>query len=401
VGQAVDFASWVEVDLDAIAGNVAAVRGLLEHGVRLLAVVKADGYGHGLLPVARVAVDQGAEMLGVTHPGDGVALRQAGIAIPVLVFRPLLPGEEDAAVKCGLTLSVSSLPQAERLSAAAGRIGRPAVVHLKIETGMGRTGFTPEALRAALDKLLILPGLQLEGIYTHFAAASGDPDFTRRQYRLFNGLVEELRERGVQIPLRHVCNSAATLLYPEWRLEMVRVGNLLYGQLPAGIKEHALPDGLRLKDPWSFWTRVVHLQPVRRGDTVGYGRTHRITRDTVLAVLPVGYSDGFGLDVAARPADWIDLLKLLVKTAGSFFGLPLGIHHVTVDTSTAPVLGRVGMELTCVDVGKLPAVSVGTPVRLSGRRTAIKASVPRVYVAGQADQIPTHCRNVLDNGEIR
>jgi alanine racemase len=257
------------------------------------------------------------------------------------------------------------------------------VAHLKIETGMGRTGFTPEALRGALDKLLALPDLQLEGIYTHFAAASGDPDFTRRQYRLFNGVVEDLRQRGVHIPLRHVCNSAATLLYPELHLEMVRVGNLLYGQLPAGVKEQTLPDGLRLKDPWSFWTRVVHLQPVRRGDTVGYGRTQRINRDTVLAVLPVGYSDGFGLDVSPRPAGWIDLLKVLAKTAGSFLGLPLGIHHAVIDTQAVPVLGRIGMELTCVDVGKLPAVSVGTPVRLPGRRTAVKASVPRVYVSGE------------------
>ena len=253
-------------------------------------------------------------------------------------------------------------------------------MHLKIETGMGRTGFSPEALRGVLDKLLSLPGLRWEGIYTHFAAASGDPNYTRRQYRIFNGVVEELRERGVDIPLRHVCNSAATLLYPELHLEMVRVGNLLYGQLPAGVKENALPDGLRLKDPWSFWTRVVHLQPVRRGDTVGYGRTHRITRDTVLAVLPVGYSDGFGLDVTPRPAGVIDLLKVLAKTAGSFFGLPLGIHHVSINGRTVPVLGRVGMELTCVDVGKLPAVGVGTPVRLPGRRTAIRATVPRVCV---------------------
>jgi alanine racemase len=383
VEQAAGLASWVEIDLDAIAGNVAAVKGLLEPGVRLLAVVKADGYGHGLVPAARVAVARGAEMLGVTHPGDGVALRQAGITTPVLVFRPLLPGEEEAAVQCGLTLSVGSLPLAQHLSAAAGRSGRQAVVHLKIETGMGRTGFTPEALRGALDRLLTLPGLQLEGIYTHFAAASGDPNYTRRQYRIFNSVVEELREWGVHIPLRHVCNSAATLLYPDLHLEMVRVGNLLYGQLPADVKEHALPDGLRLKDPWSFWTRVAHLQPVRRGDTVGYGRTHRITRDTVLAVLPVGYNDGFGLDVTPRPAGVVDLLKVLAKTAGPFFGLPLGIHHVSINGRTAPVLGRVGMELTCVDVGKLPAVGVGTPVRLPGRRTAIKASVPRVYVAGR------------------
>ncbi len=378
--QAEGLASWVEIDLDAIAGNVAAVKSVLEPGVRLLAVVKADGYGHGLVPAARVAVAGGVEMLGVTHPGDGAALRQAGITAPVLVFRPLLPGEEETAVQCGLTLSVGSLPQAQHLSAATDRCGREATVHLKIETGMGRTGFSPEALRGVLDKLLNLPGLRWEGIYTHFAAASDDPNYTRRQYRIFNGVVEELRERGVDITLRHVCNSAATLLYPELHLEMVRVGNLLYGQLPAGVREDALPDWLRLKDPWSFWTWVVHLQPVRRGDTVGYGRTHRITRDTVLAVLPVGYSDGFGLDVTPRPAGVIDLLKVLAKTVGSFFGLPLGIHHAIIDNRTAPVLGRIGMELTCVDVGKLPAVRAGTPVRLPGRRTAIRTTVPRVYV---------------------
>jgi alanine racemase len=369
----------VEIDLDAIAGNVASVRGMLEPGVRLLAVVKADGYGHGLVPTARVAIARGAEMLGVTHPEEGATLRQAGITMPVLVFRPLLPGEEDAAVQCGLTLSAGSLHQAQRLSAAAGRTGQPAAVHLEIETGMGRTGFAPEALRGALDELLSLPGLRFPGIYTHFAAAAGDPGFTRRQYRIFTDMVDDLRERGVDIPLRHVCNSAATLLYPEMHLEMVRVGNLLYGQLPAGIRENSLPAALSLKDPWSFWTRVAHLQPVRRGDTVGYGRTHRITRDTVLAVLPVGYSDGFGLDVTPRPAGVADLLKVLAKTAGSFFGLPLRINQVVIEGRTVPVVGRIGMELTCVDVGGLP-VGEGTPVRLPGRRTAIKASLPRVYV---------------------
>lgn len=382
-----DKARWVEIDLDAIAGNITAVRKLLGPEVRLLAVVKADGYGHGLVQVARVAVIQGADMLGVTHPEDGLALRQAGITAPVLVFRPLLPGEEEDAVKCGLTPSISSLAQAQHLSTAVARNGRQISVHLKIETGMGRTGFTPEALRSALDKLLTLPGLQLEGIYTHFAAASGDPNFTRHQYQVFDDLVQELHERGFHIPLRHVCNSAATLLYPELHLEMVRVGNLLYGQLPAGIKGHSLPGGLQLKDPWSFWTRVIHLQPVRRGDTVGYGRTYRAPGATVLAVLPIGYSEGFGLDVTPRPAGWIDLLKVLAKTAGSFIGLPLGLHHVSLDGRAAPVLGRVGMELSCVDVGKLPGVGVGTPVQLPGRRTVIKASVPRVYVGALAREL--------------
>ncbi len=179
--------------------------------------------------------------------------------------------------------------------------------HLKIETGMRRTGFTPASLREAMDELLLMHDLMWEGVYTHFADAT-DASFTRRQYRIFEGLVEELPQHGLHVPLRHVCNSAATLLYPELHLEMVRVGTLLYGQLPAGIRQPELPEGLQLNNPWSLWARVVHLQPVSPGDSVGYGRTHRVRRKTVLAVLPVGYSDGFGLDViplsggADRPA---------------------------------------------------------------------------------------------------
>ncbi len=375
-------ARWVKIDLNAIADNVAAVKRLLDPGIKLLAVVKADGYGHGLVPVARTAIMRGADMLGVTHPEDGVRLRQAGIAAPVLIFRPLLPGEEETVVEWGLIPSISSLAQAQRLSAAAVQNGRQIPVHLEIETGMERTGFTPEILLSNLDRLLNLPGLLLEGIYTHFAAAASDTSFTRRQYQFFDNLVQEIQGRGVRIPLRHVCNSAAALLYPELHLEMVRVGNLLYGQLPAGIRKSSLPDWLQLKDPWSFWTRVVHLKQVQRGDTVGYGRTRRLRSNTVLAVLPLGYSEGFGLDVLPRPAGWIDLLKVLAKTAGSFLGLPLGIQHVSINGRTAPVLGRISMELSCVDVGKIPGVGVGTPVRLPGRRTAIRASVPRVYVTG-------------------
>jgi alanine racemase len=379
----------VEIDLDAIAGNVAAVRRLLAPEVRLLAVVKADGYGHGLVPAARVAVARGAAMLGVTHPGDGAVLRKAGITAPILVFRPLLPGEEEDAVRHRLTTSIGSLDQARRMAAAAAGSGRLVAAHLKIETGMGRTGFTPSSLREALDELLSIREVKWEGIYTHFAAAA-DASFTRRQYRIFESLVDELSQHGLHVPLRHVCNSAATLLYPELHLDMVRVGTLLYGQLPAGIGQKALPEWLKLRDPWSFWTRVVHIQPVRRGDTVGYGRTHRVRRDTVLAVLPVGYSDGFGLDVIPRPAGLFDLLKLLAKTAGAWFGMQLGAGFVNIGGRPAPVLGRVGMELSCVDVGKLMEkwegvpVAVGTPVRLSGRRTAIRASVPRVYITGGA-----------------
>lgn len=368
------WARWVEVDLDALAHNVEQVKSLLGPGVLLLAVVKGNGYGHGLVHSGRSALARGADMLGVTHPADGVSLREAGITAPVMVFRPLLPGEEEIVVRYGLTSSLSDLPQAQRLDAAARAAGQTVPVHLKIETGMGRTGFTPASLYDAADQLFTCTGLRWEGIYTHFAAA-GNVSYTRRQYQIFCNVVEKLAGRGITFLIRHVCNSAATILYPEMHLDMVRTGTLLYGQLPSGVKSTSL----NLKDTWSFWTKVSYMQKVRRGTTVGYGRTYRARQDTVLAVLPVGYSDGFGLDVTPRPADWWDVIKLLLKTTGTFLGFPWGTVSACINGAPVPVVGRIGMELSCVDVGKLSGVEIGTPVQLKTRRTVLQGAIPRVY----------------------
>jgi alanine racemase len=372
------YARWIEVNLDAVGQNAAAVKEMLGPEVALMAVVKADGYGHGLIPTARVALSHGASMLGVTHPEEGIALRADGITAPVLVFRPLLEGEEEAVVCNNLTPSLSNLAQAERLAAAAARAGLRLPVHLKIETGMSRTGFTPESLRQVADQLFSLSALSWEGVYTHFAAAT-DPVFTRRQFAIFQQVVADLQTFGINPPLLHVCNSAASILYPEMHLDMVRVGTLLYGQHPAGVRRSDL--NLDSRETWSLWARVLLLQPVPKGATVGYGRTYRAKQGTVLAILPVGYSDGFGIDVTPHPADFVDLLKVLVKTAGTYLGMPWGNRLVTINGRHVPVVGRIGMELSCVDVGKLRSVEIGTPVCLPARRTVLKASIPRVYVS--------------------
>jgi alanine racemase len=371
----VDCPCWVDVNLDAVANNTAEVKKYLGNDVRLMAVVKSDGYGHGMLSTARTVLAMGADALGVTHPHEGIALREAGIDVSILVFRSLLPGEEDDMIRYGLTSSVSSFEQAERLSAAAQRYGQKAVVHIKLETGMGRTGFLPKTLMDVTDSLFSLPGLEWEGIYTHFASAAADPSFTRRQFHIFNEVVQGLAKGGIDLPLRHVCNSAAALLYPEMHIEMVRVGTLLYGQFPAGVKDQRL----QLQDTWSFWTRVIHLQEMRRGMTVGYGRTERLRHDTVIAILPVGYSDGFGVDVQPRPSGLLDLGKVIAKIILGYLGYPIGWYYVTVNGTQVPIVGRVGMELTCIDVGKIPDIQVGDPVLLNARRTVLRESIPYAY----------------------
>ncbi len=374
---------WVEVDLDAIASNVAAVRGFLraDNKAKLMAVVKSNAYGHGLLRVAQTALANGADSLGVTHPGEGVALREGGIDAPVLVFRPLFPGEEEEVVRHGLTASVSTLKQAERLSVEAQRLCVKTPVHLKLETGMGRTGFLRETLLEEADHLFSLPGLAWEGIYTHFASASTDPVFTRRQFQIFSEIVDSLRARGIEFPLQHVCNSAATLLYPEMHLDLVRVGTLLYGQFPAGVKENSL----ELIDTWSCWTRVLHIFEAKPGMTIGYGRTHRVRDETTIALLPIGYRDGFGLDVQRRPAGLLDLCKVIIKLVMGYLGHPLGSPSVSINGHPALVVGRVGMELSCVDVGNIADIGVGTPVLLQIRRTSVKDT--DVYIYRQREPI--------------
>jgi alanine racemase len=379
--------TWIEVNLDAVGRNTSRVKKLMGDGVRLLAVVKGDAYGLGMVPVAHTVISHGADLLGVTHPDEGVILRNEGIDAPIFIFRPLLPGEEEVVINYQLISSISSLQQAERLSDRARICGVKVPVHLKVETGLGRTGFLPVTIQEHADRLFSLPGLEWEGIYTHFASAAGDPQFTRQQFRIFQDVVDNLNKRGIQLPLCHVCNSAAALLYPEMRLDLVRIGTLLYGENPPGVK-----DDLGLEESWSFWSRVIHLQKLKKGMSVGYGRTHRVSKDTIMAVIPVGYRDGFGVDVTPRPAGLIDLTKVLAKMILDYLGFPVGKLYVEINGTPAPVLGRVGMELTCIDVGKIPGIEVGTPVRLMARRTVIRESVPKSYymqeTAGRGDVQP-------------
>ena len=264
--------TWIEVNLDAVGRNTSRVKKLMGDGVRLLAVVKGDAYGLGMVPVAHTVISHGADLLGVTHPDEGVILRNEGIDAPIFIFRPLLPGEEEVVINYQLISSISSLQQAERLSDRARICGVKVPVHLKVETGLGRTGFLPVTIQEHADRLFSLPGLEWEGIYTHFASAAGDPQFTRQQFRIFQDVVDNLNKRGIQLPLCHVCNSAAALLYPEMRLDLVRIGTLLYGENPPGVK-----DDLGLEESWSFWSRVIHLQKLKKGMRVGYGRTCRVS----------------------------------------------------------------------------------------------------------------------------
>jgi alanine racemase len=364
------------VDLAILDGNIRILKGCTRPGVALMAVVKADAYGHGLLPVAAMAQAAGAEWLGVAIPEEGLQLRRAGIAGPILALGWTPPGQAALVVQADLTATVSSLVAARDLAAAAGGTGK-ARAHLKVDTGMGRLGVLtgPEGLAEALA-ICRLPNLSVEGIFTHLATADElDRTFAFRQLELFQDFLLRLERQGVTFALRHAANTAALVEFPDSHLDMVRPGLGLYGYLPA--RHLTRPQGLRPALTWR--TQVSHVKVLPAGSPVGYGRTYRTVRPTVIATLPVGYADGYPRSLSncadvllhsrrCRIAGRVCMDQLMVE-------VPDGIDVRVGDEVV--LLGRQGGD--CIDADELAERS-GTIAHEV--LTGIGPRVPRVYDHG-------------------
>ncbi|MDN5343995.1 MAG: alanine racemase [Clostridia bacterium] len=366
---------WIEIEATALEHNLRAVKGLLQPSTRLLAVIKADAYGAGAVEAARIFLAAGAEYLGVTTLAEGRELRQAGITAPILLMSPLLPEELPSAIEQDLTLTVSSRSGAEAVGAAAAMAGRQARVHLKVETGLQRTGLEPAEVVPLAREMLAWPGVAVEGLYSHLAEAAR-PAAARRQLECFMRVLQELAAQQITIPFKHICNSTGLLLHPEMHLDLVRAGTLLYGQFPYQAPRR----GLTLKDPWRFKTRILFIHEVGPGTPVGYGGDYIVKKATRLAVIPVGYADGFALTPVSRPKNLSDLARYLVKTVLAYLGRGGGEGTAAyVAGQRAPVVGRVGMQLSIIDVGHMAGVKVGQVIELDLRRPTAGSRLPRVY----------------------
>ncbi|MGI9862980.1 alanine racemase [Moorella naiadis] len=389
---------WITIEATALEHNLRAVRTLLQPGTRLLAVVKADAYGAGAVAVARVLEAAGADYLGVTTLAEGLELRRAGLNLPILLMSPLLPAELPDAIAADLTLSISSRAGAEATAAAAAMAGRQARVHLKVETGLQRTGLEPDAVAPLATEMASWPAIQLEGIYSHLAEATS-PASAGRQLECFRSVLAALDERGITIPLKHICNSSGILYHPEMHLDMVRAGTLLYGQFPYRAPRR----GLELHDTWQFTARILFIHDVAAGTPVAYGGDYVVKKATRLAVIPLGYADGFSLTAVARPKNLNDLARYLVKTVLAYLGRGGGEGTtVTIAGRPAPVVGRVGMQLTMVDVGHLPEATVGQAVTVDLRRPTASTRLPRVYChAGQPYLVRTTAGELIPATEGR
>lgn len=334
--------AWIEIDPHAIAHNVRQVRRLVGPGVRVMAVVKANGYGHGLIESARAALKGGASSLGVALLDEALALRQSGIDAPVLVLGCGLPGDAPDLVRHRIAQVVSDLQVTTALDREAVRQGLPALVHAKVDTGMGRVGCPLEQAPAFLRQMGDLSGLSLEGVATHFPQS--DPDrvpAVQAQLGRFLGVLSGLDRP----PLRHAASSAVTLLFPPARLDLVRVGLLAYGIPPLDG-----PCPLDLRPALTLKARVTQVKPVPAGWPVSYGETFVTQRPSRLALVPVGYADGYSRRLS-------------------------GCGRVLIGGRPCPVLGRVCMDQCVVDATDLPAVCVGDEAVLIGAQGSERITV--------------------------
>lgn len=328
--------TWVEIDLSALAANYRLLKKRLPVGTRMMAAVKANAYGHGILEVSKKLVRCGVDYLGVASVDEALLLRSSGLAVPILNLGAFLKGDAEAMVDAGITATVADLDAARHLDRVARSRKKRAKIHIKVDTGMGRLGVWHKEADSFVLKACALRGLEVEGIYTHFPSADSDEAFTRSQIVAFCSLVSTLHFKGVDIPLKHSANSVAVLGFRDAHFNLVRPGLALYGLHP---KDEWLGK-IDLSPVLSFKTRVVYVKRVSKGRSISYGRTYVTKKETAIATLPVGYGDGYNRLLSNKG-------RVLIRG---------GFH---------PIVGRICMDQTMVDAGTA-AVKVGEPVVLIG-----------------------------------
>lgn len=340
--------TWAGIDLGALAHNTRRLKNMVGEGVQMMAMVKANAYGHGAVEVARTALSNGAQMLGVAFLGEALELHQAGVEAPTLLLGYCPPAEAPQIVAHGLRATVYSWEVAQALSQAAAGAGRVARVHIKVDTGMGRLGLAPADALEFVKKIRHLPNLGVEGVFTHLAVADSPHargiegwgrHYTLNQLAAFRSLLEGIEGEGIHIPLTHAANSAAVLALPEAHFNLVRPGIALYGLHPSPD----VPCPVDFRPVLSFKTAVSQVKEAPAGSCVSYGCTYRTGGRERLATIPVGYADGF----RRAPHNW---------------------GQVLVGGKRAPVVGRVCMDQSVVEVSHIPGVREGDEVVLIGRQ---------------------------------
>jgi len=332
------YRSWVEVNLDHFTQNWDELRRLVGASVKILQVVKADAYGHGAIEISNMALKNGAAWLGVANADEGVQLRVSGITAPILILSPSMESEIPEIIKYRLIPSVSDILFAKILQRRYEEAGISGPIHIEVDTGMGRGGtMYKEALRV-IREISRCHNLVLEGIFTHLSSGEHVNDYSREQGKLFLDLLEELRRKGLTFPLRHMANSGGILNYPEFHFDLVRPGLMTYGIYPSE-ETHGRA---RLEPVMSFKSRVALVKRFPKGYSIGYGRSYITDRPTRIASVPVGYGDGYGV---------------ILSNQG----------EALIRGKRAPVIGRISMDMSTIDVSHIPDCEIGDEVTFMGK----------------------------------
>lgn len=346
---------WVEVDLKAIAHNIRELRRITNPKARIMAVVKANAYGHGMIEVARQSLENGAEALGIANIEEGIQLRKAGIDAPVLIFGYTSPVHAKKLIEFDITQTVYSYETSRALSEALSAYGKKIKVHIKVDTGMGRLGLLGEITDSSVseaESISRLPMLELEGIYTHFATADeSDRSYAGKQFEIFMGFLNQLRIAGLEIPVTHAANSAAIINMPETHLDMVRAGISIYGLYTSEEVDRSI---INLKPAMELKTKIIHLKKVPAGFKVGYGTTYETEKPTTIATVSIGYADG---------------LNRLLSSKG---------RMLVCGGQSAPIVGRVCMDMTMLDVGEILEIVMEEEAVVFGKQGNASISVDEI-----------------------
>ena len=354
-------ATRAEIDLTAFRHNLQNLRKYLDPQTRIMAVVKADAYGHGAVPCARIAVESGAaNYLGAGVIEEGIELRENGLNAPILILGSIFPDEAEDLVRHNLATILCTQPLAQALSKEAEKQDKTVSVHIKVDTGMNRLGISPENLPALLDQVRNLKNLKIEAVSTHFSSADDeDLSVTQAQLEKFQTALTILQKEGVHTPIVHCANTSALFKFPESHFNMVRPGLILYGVLPSPSLRPIIDQGENPFQPVMQWkSQIILLKPIAKNQPVSYSGSFTTQRDSLIATLPIGYADG--------------LHRMLSNKM-----------DVLIRGRRAPQVGNICMDMILIDVTDIPDVQAGDEVVIFGRQEDQMISVEELAMEGQ------------------
>jgi alanine racemase len=351
--------TWMEIDLSAIRHNFLQVKKRIGRDVLILAPVKANGYGHGILQVSRIFADLGVDYLGVGTISEALFLRNNGFReTPILMLGSVLPAAAELIIKNNITQAIADMRLASAINRQAKILNKKVKIHIKIDTGMGRIGIWHENAKELIHALMKMKNLEIEGIFSHLSSADDSSVVTHQQINDFLRLTEELELSGIKIHYRHIANSMAVIDYKSSHMNLIRPGIILYGLSPG---KGLLDNKIQLRPAMQLKSRIVFLKNVPSGRYIGYGGTYRTIRHTVIATIPIGYGDG---------------LNRVLSNRG----------YVIIRGEKAPIVGRVCMDQIMVDVGSIKGVRLSDTAVIIGHQNSIGITVEDM--AYMCDTIP-------------